>query len=86
MHQSLSGQQKSSEALNESISMHQLQQLLCLMEGFTIASMNAKPTNLKEFADVYFRKVKDRKDILRERGITNLNIGFYLAEDFMGHV
>ena len=56
------------------------------MEGFTIASMNAKPTNLKEFADVYFRKVKDRKDILRERGITNLNIGFYLAEDFMGHV
>ena len=86
MHPKTSRLELTSESSNEHISMNQLQQLLCLMEGFTIASINTKPGNLEEFAADYFTRLKERKDAVKERGISDLKIGFYLAEKFTGHV
>lgn len=86
MHQKRSHLKLTSESSDERISRNQIQQLLCLMEGFTIASMDTRPENLEEFAADYFSRLKERKDTVKERGISDLKIGFYLAKNFTGHV
>ena len=79
-------QKLDSEPSNGLISSELVEQLVCLMESFTVASMSRKPKDLEEFAAEYFSKLKKRKDVVQERGISNLKTGFYLAEDFTGHI
>lgn len=62
--------------------------LICLMEGFTITAMNEKPNReeLVDFAASYFREILQKKNQLAERGMSNFKTGFYLSKEWNGEV
>lgn len=62
--------------------------LICLLEGFTITAINEKPRNedLVEFAASYFEEIRNKRNLLAERGIGNFRTGLYLSKDWNGQV
>lgn len=62
--------------------------LICLMEGFTITALNEKPSreDLVDFASSYFEEIRKKRNLLAERGVSNFRTGLYLSTDWSGQV
>ena len=62
--------------------------LICLMEGFTIAAMNEKPDreNLVDFAASYFEEILKKRNMLADKGVSNFRTGLYLSKEWNGEV
>lgn len=58
--------------------------LISLLEGFTVVTMDEKPADLVEFAADYFQEMLRKKKLLQERGVANLRTGFFLAINWDG--
>lgn len=54
--------------------------LICLMEGFTITALNEKPNreDLVDFASSYFEEIRKKRDLLADRGVSDFKTGLYL--------
>lgn len=62
--------------------------LICLLEGFTITAINEKPQHeeLVDFAASYFDEIRKKRNLLAERGIGNFRTGLYLCKEWNGQV
>ena len=62
--------------------------LICLMEGFTITAINEKPgrEDLVDFASSYFEEIRKKRNMLADRGVGNFRTGLYLSTEWNGQV
>ena len=62
--------------------------LICLMEGFTITALNEKPDrkDLVDFASSYFEEIRKKRNLLADRGVSNFRTGLYLSTEWNGQV
>ena len=64
------------------------EELICLMEGFTITALNEKPNpeDLVDFASSYFDEIRKKRNLLADRGVSNFRTGLYLSTEWSGQV
>lgn len=62
--------------------------LICLMEGFTITAINERPEqkDLVNFASNYFEEIRKRRNMLADRGVGNFRTGLYLCNEWNGQL
>lgn len=62
--------------------------LICLMEGFTITAINERPEqkDLVNFASNYFEEIRKRRNMLADRGVGNFRTGLYLCKEWNGQL